>query len=283
MAKEFIWSNTDFPYMCLLDKIRTLAFKEAIETSVHNGDTVVDIGSGSGIMSLFAAKAGGAKVYAVEIDHTLAEALHKTAKANNFQSVIEVVEGDAMEVELPKNVDVVVAELIETGLMDEWQVPVINRLIKDGIIGEKTKVIPSGYTTFVEPVYAEHEYYDFKIFAPQHDWPFFHDSAKSTWTETPVSSLAKRKELSHLSFKKDNDPKVDASLDFEILGTEALNAVRLSGVVWLRDNQPLGPTNTLNSNKVFMIEPLRHSGKATIDIAYEMGRGMQSLKFGCRV
>ena len=61
---------------------------------------------------------------------------------SKFKDVIEVIEGNALEVNLPKNVDVVIAELIETGLMDEMQVPVMNDMHKQGIIGSKTKVIP---------------------------------------------------------------------------------------------------------------------------------------------
>jgi len=269
--------------MCLLDKVRTLAFKEAIEATVKPGDVVIDVGSGSGIMALFAAQAGAGKVHAVEIDHSLADALRKTVASNNLKNVIEVIEDDAITASLPKNVNVLVAELVETGLIDEMQIPVINRLVKDGIIGETTKTIPSAYTTFVEPIYMEPSNYGFNILAPIHDWPFFHDSQKDNWSEiAEIESLAERKEISNLILNKENAHGVTERAIFEITSKKPVTAIRLSGTVWLRDGQPLGPTNTLNSDKIFHIDTVTHSGQVIIDISYKMGKGVKSLSFSCQ-
>ena len=65
-------SNTDYYYgsyshfniheEMLKDKARTDAYKNAIERNVHlfEGKTVLDIGTGTGILSLFAVKYGKA-------------------------------------------------------------------------------------------------------------------------------------------------------------------------------------------------------------------------------
>ena len=58
-----IWSNTDYPYECLKDRERTEAFRDALRSVVQTGDVVVDGGSGTGILALFAAEAGAKKVY----------------------------------------------------------------------------------------------------------------------------------------------------------------------------------------------------------------------------
>ena len=78
-AKMSFNSNTDYYYgsyshfniheEMLKDKARTDAYKNAIERNVHlfEGKTVLDIGTGTGILSLFAVKYGKAKkVYAVD-------------------------------------------------------------------------------------------------------------------------------------------------------------------------------------------------------------------------
>ena len=50
----------------LVDKVRTSSFLRAVMETVHPGDVVVDIGSGTGVLSLFAAMAGASHVYAIE-------------------------------------------------------------------------------------------------------------------------------------------------------------------------------------------------------------------------
>ena len=51
----------------LKDKVRTLTYRDAIYENDHlfKGKTVLDVGSGTGILCMFAAKAGAARVIGV--------------------------------------------------------------------------------------------------------------------------------------------------------------------------------------------------------------------------
>ncbi len=162
------YSNSDPAYACLVDKSRVEAFRKTIAEVVKVGDVVLEVGAGTGILSLFAASAGARKVYSVEIDRLLAKSLVTTASANNLGKIIHVIEGDALQIKLPRKVDVIIAELIDTALIDELQVAVINRLHRTGTIGSRTRVIPCGYETFVQLVDVDNNFYGYKINAPIH-------------------------------------------------------------------------------------------------------------------
>ncbi len=280
-----IWSNTDFPYMCLKDVPRTLKFKEAIEAVVKPGDIVVDVGSGSGILALFTASAGASKVYAVEIDHTLAEALRMTAKANGFGDVIEVVEEDILETtRLPQGVNVVIAEIIETGLIDELQVPAMNKLRASGVIDDHTRVIPEKYETFVQPIYTDHIYYGFKIYAPKHEWPFYTDE-KAGWHPTNIDVIAPPQSLGVIDFHIGPlEARVDKKLLFECDASKQMpiNAVMLSGHITLAGNIGLDATNALNGDKIYTVDEITNPQTVAIYARFIMGHGAKHLEISCK-
>lgn len=65
---------------------------------------VLDVGCGTGILSMFAAKAGAAKVIAVEYSN-IVENAQKIIEANKLSHIITVIKGKVEEVELPEGVD----------------------------------------------------------------------------------------------------------------------------------------------------------------------------------
>ena len=117
------------------DRVRTEAFRRAIESVVRPGDVVLDVGAGSGILSLFAARAGAARVYAVEAT-TVAVVAQGLAAANGAAEIVQVIQGDIIEVELPERVDVIVSEWLGGFGIDEGMLaPVIaarDRWLKPG-------------------------------------------------------------------------------------------------------------------------------------------------------
>lgn len=76
----------------LEDAVRTRAFRKAI-FAVCPGKVVLDVGCGSGVLSLFAAQAGATRVIAVEGSQRTAELAKEAVQRNGFAGVVTVIHG----------------------------------------------------------------------------------------------------------------------------------------------------------------------------------------------
>jgi protein arginine N-methyltransferase 1 len=101
----------DYHNTMLSDEPRTSTYAQAIAETVRPGDVVVDIGTGTGILAMMAARAGAGHVYAIEAGPVIRLA-EKVVEANGLQDVITLVEGASFEVTLPELADVLVSEII---------------------------------------------------------------------------------------------------------------------------------------------------------------------------
>ncbi|GMR49126.1 hypothetical protein PMAYCL1PPCAC_19321, partial [Pristionchus mayeri] len=124
----------------LKDKIRTKAYRDAIYLNKHlfKDKVVMDVGSGIGILSMFAAKNGAKRVLAVEFSNMAVQS-RQIIKDNNLDHIIEVVQSKIEDIkELPfgiEKVDVIISEwmgyclfyksMLNTVLYarDKWLVP----------------------------------------------------------------------------------------------------------------------------------------------------------------
>ncbi|KAF0976553.1 hypothetical protein FDP41_004452 [Naegleria fowleri] len=108
--------------LMIKDKPRTDGYLNAIIENSHvfKDKVVLDVGAGTGILSLFAAKYGGAKkVYAVEAS-PMATFTQLFVEHNNMQDVIEVIHGKIEQVELGvEKVDIIISEWMGFYLLHE--------------------------------------------------------------------------------------------------------------------------------------------------------------------
>ncbi|GFS37441.1 protein arginine methyltransferase 10 [Actinidia rufa] len=104
----------------LCDRVGMDSYYNAVFDNKHHfdGKIVLDVGTGSGILAIWAGQAGARKVYAVEATK-MSEHARELVKANNLQDVVEVIEGSIEDVTLPEKVDVIISEWMGYFLLRE--------------------------------------------------------------------------------------------------------------------------------------------------------------------
>jgi SAM-dependent methyltransferase len=274
-----IWSPTFPPYACLKDIRRTTTFREAILATVAPGDVVVEPGAGTGILTFFATEAGAARVYAVEISPVLADFLGTSVRRNGLADRIVVIHGDATTVPLPSHVDVVICELIDTGLMEEMQVEVMNSLRQRGVIGPATRMIPERYSTSIELVELDDRFYGFHISGPKHEWPSF--TTDPTWYQIGVAPLTERGLVAEIDFNDIVPTSVQRAVTLLGRRTGVARALRLSGVAHLAPGIDVGATDTINGDKILdLAAPIAVTAgePLTLEVSYVLGGGLSTLR-----
>lgn len=139
----------------LNDRPRQEAYRDAIlsNRSLFAGKTVLDVGAGTGILSVFCAQAGASKVYAIEASK-IANLAKKVVADNGFEQIIEVhqtkIEDFKLEGENQQQIDIIVSEwmgfyLLHEGMLDSV-LSARDRFLKPG-----GSMFPQNATIYVAP------------------------------------------------------------------------------------------------------------------------------------
>jgi precorrin-6B methylase 2 len=118
VAAIFGYDDVGMHATMLVDSVRMRAFAAAIARVVKPGDVVVDVGAGSGVLALLAAKAGARRVYAVERG-PMAKLIAHAAEKNGVADIVRVIRGDARSVSFDEPPTLIVSEMIGSFGLDE--------------------------------------------------------------------------------------------------------------------------------------------------------------------
>lgn len=136
------------------DEVRTSAFRASITATVRPGDVVVDVGAGSGILSLFAAQAGAARVYGIERAPAAAALARRIVTDNGLDDRVQIVDGDIEAVGVPEPADVIVSEWCGAfGVDENMLAPVL--VARDRWLKPNGTLIPGVVTAWLAPVFND--------------------------------------------------------------------------------------------------------------------------------
>ncbi|KAK9363591.1 S-adenosyl-L-methionine-dependent methyltransferase [Lipomyces starkeyi] len=125
----------------LKDETRTLSYRNAIYQNSHmfRGKVVLDVGCGTGILSMFAARAGAKHVIGVDMS-TIIDMAKKIVELNGLSDKITLLKGKMEEVVLPfDKVDIIISEWMGYFLLYESMLDTVlyardRYLVPDGLI-----------------------------------------------------------------------------------------------------------------------------------------------------
>jgi hypothetical protein len=137
----------DYHYRMLKDHRRVEAYRQAIEQVVRPGQHVVEVGTGTGILAVLAARAG-ARVTAIE-RYAVLEIARAMAQRSGVADRITFVRGRSDLVQLEEPADVLLSELVGNRILNEGLLEVSldarRRLLREG-----AELIPRRITVVAE-------------------------------------------------------------------------------------------------------------------------------------
>lgn len=145
-------------FAMLNDTERNTALVEALERILTVGSTVLDIGSGSGLIAMAAIRAGARRVVTCEMNPLLAEIARQNIDAHGMSNVITVISKPSYLLEvgrdLPTRVDVLVSEIVDCGLIGEGLLPSI-RHARAHLLTPGGVMLPSAARLYGQLVHSE--------------------------------------------------------------------------------------------------------------------------------
>jgi len=234
------------------DPVRQAAFQKAIDRTVRPGHVVVDLGCALGNFSVYACRAGAARVYAVEASAIIGVA-REVVQANGCADRVTFLRGLSTSLEPPERSDVVIFEDFSTTLVS----PAVVRTAADAVkrwLKPDGVLLPARGRIWVAPVEDAHGHQELDRFACTHDRVFDVDvtpSRRAAFATTHPRHLKPGALLAEPTLVADVDLarlrsaalKVEASVEATRMG--AIHGLLLwfdldVGGEWLRAG-PLGP------------------------------------------
>ena len=139
----------------LNDEERNSAFERALSKAITPSTTVLDIGSGSGLLAMMAARAGAKETISCEMITPIAELAQYTVASNGYGDKVIILDKKSTDmrigVDMMKKADLLVTETVDCGLLGEGIIPTIIHA-RENLLKEDARIIPKTATVIATVV-----------------------------------------------------------------------------------------------------------------------------------
>lgn len=255
-------------YAMLRDRRRSEGLCRAIDRLVRPGMRVLDLGTGTGILALQAARAG-AEVTALELQRAPA-ALAAALARHHCPGRLELLREEARRYRPARPFDLIICEMIDTWLIRELQVQVMRHALEH-CLAPGGQVLPRRALCFVEPVEVDFRVGDFEIPLPHYE----------TADLYPAKGIGERVQAGEFDFAVSGDEEISWQVTMSIFEYGVCNGLRLSMEVQLLDGMLLGGSDWFAPPLVLPVPPLplAPGGELTAWFRYRCGGGFRDFSW----
>ncbi|CAI9009804.1 MULTISPECIES: methyltransferase domain-containing protein [Burkholderia] len=154
------WDDA-FHDLMLNDRLRMKAYRDAIMETVRPGDHVVDLGTGTGILSQWALEAGAARVTGIEMNTEILDLAVRRMNDAGYGARFVPVNQVSYDVELDAHADVLISEIIGNMADNENFQPILEDAIRR-FLKPDGSILPLSVSSFLVPVAAPRAHEDLR-------------------------------------------------------------------------------------------------------------------------
>ena len=221
---------------------------------------------------MFAVDAGARKVYAIEWDRKNYEALRRSFALNCYSDKIVLIKGDVTKIALPEKVDVIVGEMISTGLIEELQIPAMNNLLK--YAKRSVRVVLKSMENYVDLVFNNDNFHGKIMKIVRYEYP-----GEKTLRSLPLSEKVLYRGV---DFTKTNpNVLVDSKIGLAAVRGGVINGVRLCSRTIFHDGSTFDGSFAYCYPVILPLDDMkvRKGQTLLLNVSYRMCEGFGTLKY----
>lgn len=133
-------------FLIVRDTVRNAAYEMALRRAVKPDSRVLEIGTGTGLLAMMAARAGAAQVVTCEMNPLIAETARKIIDQNGYAGRVRVVAKHSDQLDLQADLggraDILVSEIVSNNLLGEDVLPAHEHAVRQ-LLRPGAHVIPA--------------------------------------------------------------------------------------------------------------------------------------------